>query len=153
MELAEFVNRYFHKEPICNAPATQQTLEQQYPGLAKTLRRILMDLHCIPEADDVPEMMLSVHYLELEAKRLLNQQTKSAVVLEVAELFMDSIWPKLHELFGDKMSANVFVIVAYRETMYWSLTRIQTPCVSQGWQPTRRYALPYSHHCRFFTGP
>ncbi|RMX95154.1 hypothetical protein D0867_13599 [Hortaea werneckii] len=124
-DLAEFVNKYFYKESLCNAPATQQTLEQQYPGLAKTLRRILMDLHCIPEAGDAPETMLRLHYLELEAERRLNQQTKSAVVLEVAELFMESIWPKLHELFGDKMSTNVFVIVAYRETMYWWRTRIQ----------------------------
>ncbi|GAB1735355.1 hypothetical protein NU219Hw_g2991t1 [Hortaea werneckii] len=124
-DLTEFVKKYFYKESLCNAPATQQTLEQQYPGLAKTLRRILMDLHCIPEAGDAPEMMLRMHYLELEAERRLNQRTKSAVVLEVAELFMESIWPKLHELFGDKMSANVFVIVAYRETFYWWRTRIQ----------------------------
>ncbi|KAI7188034.1 hypothetical protein KC316_g6627 [Hortaea werneckii] len=124
-DLAKFVNKCFYKESLCNAPTIQQTLEQQYPGLAKTLRRILMDRHCIPEAGDVPETMLRVHYLELEAERRLYQQTKSAVVLEVAELFMESIWPKLHELFGDKMSANVFVIVAYRETMYWWRTRIQ----------------------------
>ncbi|KAI7182729.1 hypothetical protein KC363_g8613 [Hortaea werneckii] len=124
-DVAEFVNKSVYKGVLRNAPATQQTLKQQYPGLAETLRRILVDLQCISEAGDAPERTLRVHYLELEAERRLNQQTKSAVVLEIAELFMESIWPKLHELFGSKMSANVFVIVAYRETMYWWRTRIQ----------------------------
>ncbi|KAI7476554.1 hypothetical protein KC351_g9390 [Hortaea werneckii] len=124
-DVAEFVNKSVYKGVLRNAPATQQTLKQQYSGLAETLRRILVDLHCISEAGDAPERTLRVHYLELEAERRLNQQTKSAVVLEIAELFMESIWPKLHELFGSKMSANVFVIVAYRETMYWWRTRIQ----------------------------
>ncbi|KAI7266628.1 hypothetical protein KC343_g4392 [Hortaea werneckii] len=124
-DIAEFVNKWFYKGSLCNAPATQQTLGQQYPGLAETLRRILMDLHCIPETGDASEMMLRVRYLELHAERRLNQQTKSAVVLEIAELFMESIWPKLHELFGDKMAANVFVIAAYRETVYWWRTLIQ----------------------------
>lgn len=53
---------------------------------------------------------------------------------------MESIWPKRHELSGDKLSANVFAIVASREDGGHVLVAHRSPmCHACGRQSIRHY--------------
>ncbi|KAI7086628.1 hypothetical protein KC356_g4835 [Hortaea werneckii] len=57
---------------------------------------------------------------------------------------MESIWPKLHALFGEKLSASVSVIVASQQEGGHVLVAYLSPeCHVNERQSTRRRSLPY----------
>ncbi|KAI7466273.1 hypothetical protein KC351_g14569 [Hortaea werneckii] len=113
-DLASFVSRSFYEGTLANGIGTDITLEEREPGLQKVLTRIIADQITDPATakkylEDESEAKARQHWIELNEDDIgdVSSYGHSVCYEAFADVFFDSIFPGLHEHFGDKLEANV----------------------------------------------
>ncbi|KAI7478687.1 hypothetical protein KC357_g4295 [Hortaea werneckii] len=113
-DLASFVSRSFYEGTLANGIGTDITLEEREPGLQKVLTRTIADQITDPATakkylEDESEAKARQHWIELSEDDIgdVSSYGHSVCYEAFADVFFDSIFPGLHEHFGDKLEANV----------------------------------------------
>ncbi|KAI7090632.1 hypothetical protein KC356_g1315 [Hortaea werneckii] len=113
-DLADFVNRSFYEGALANGSGTEVTLEEREAGLQKVLTRIIADQITDPATakkylEDESEAKARQHWIELSEDDIgdVSSYGHSVCYEAFADVFFDSIFPGLHEHFGDRLEANV----------------------------------------------
>lgn len=116
----DFVNRSFYRGALADGSGTDVALEQCEPGLQRVLTRIIADQITDPAAaekylEDESEAKARQHWVQLSEEDIgdVSSYGRSVCYKAFADVFFDSIFPGLHEHFGDRLEANVMVICGY----------------------------------------
>ncbi|RMY04793.1 hypothetical protein D0868_06756 [Hortaea werneckii] len=107
-DLVDFVNRSFYKDALANGSGTDVHLEECEPGLQRVLTRIIADQITDPATaekylEDESEAKARQHWVELSEEDIgdVSSYGRSVCYKAFADVFFDSIFPGLHEHFGD----------------------------------------------------
>ena len=121
--IAEWPFDNFYPAGMRSSKSAYGLLGETQPGLKHCLAKILgHDPACLPGTNAQEEdAFLRTHYIEVNGTRV--KRNLSTVVREHIVGFFNHVFPTLLAYYGEDMSANVTIIVAYKEAV--SITHLE----------------------------